>query len=62
MTLASVVSAIAVMFTQDNTLVIYINFNFDNRDIYELCQKLFKEEITLEEFKEKAHDLVNDRL
>ena len=28
MTLASVVSAIAVMFTQDNTLVIYINLNF----------------------------------
>lgn len=39
-----------------------LNFNFDNRDLYELCQKLFKEEITLEEFKEKAHDLVNDRL
>lgn len=39
-----------------------LNFDFDDRDLYELCQKLFKEEITLEEFKEKAHDLVKDRL
>ena len=39
-----------------------LNLTFDDRDLYELCQKLFKEEITLEEFKEKAHDLVKDRL
>ena len=39
-----------------------LKLNFDDRALYDLCQKLFKDEITFEEFKEKAHELVVDRI
>lgn len=39
-----------------------LNFDFDDRDLYELCQRLFNGEITLEEFKEKAHELLENKI
>lgn len=37
------------------------DFNFDDGAVYDLDQKLFNEEITFEEYKEKVHALIEER-